>query len=64
MIKFTYFNAYSGHGEERIRSGNATGSGVKVQFKPPAGRNLSSQIPLDKNVSNFALNNSFFLWGM
>ncbi|XP_012572150.1 casein kinase 1-like protein 3 [Cicer arietinum] len=41
---------HQGHGEERIRSGNATGSGVKVQFKPPAGRNLSSQIPLDKNI--------------
>ncbi|MCH83220.1 casein kinase I isoform delta-like protein, partial [Trifolium medium] len=39
-----------GLGEERIRSGNATGSGGKVQFKSPAGRNLSSENPLDKNI--------------
>ncbi|WJX48290.1 Casein kinase 1-like protein 3, variant 2 [Trifolium repens] len=44
------FNAYSGLGEERIRSGNATGSGGKAQFKSPAGRNLSSENPLDKNI--------------
>jgi hypothetical protein len=56
------FNAYSGLGEERIRSGNATGSGGKVQFKSPAGRNLSSENPLDKNVSHLALKNSLFLW--
>lgn len=41
---------HQGHGEERIRSGNATGSGVKVQFKSPAGRNLSSDNPRDKNI--------------
>jgi len=55
------FHAYSGHGEERIRSGNATGSGVKVQFKSSAGRNLSSDNPRDKNVSHLALINSLFL---
>ncbi|GAU11693.1 hypothetical protein TSUD_74430 [Trifolium subterraneum] len=41
---------HQGLGEERIRSGNATGSGGKVQFKSPAGRNLSSENPLGKNI--------------
>nr|AFK35658.1 unknown [Lotus japonicus] len=43
-------NAYSGHVKERIRSGNAATSGVKIQLKSPVGRNLSSENPLDKNI--------------
>ncbi|KAF7813862.1 casein kinase 1-like protein 3 [Senna tora] len=43
-------NAYSGDVSERIRSGNATGSGVKMQFKSPVGKNLSSSNPVDKNI--------------
>lgn len=43
-------NNYQGHVNEQIRSGNATGSGVKIQFKSPAGKNLSSENPLDKNI--------------
>ncbi|KAI4350824.1 hypothetical protein L6164_005236 [Bauhinia variegata] len=35
---------------ERIRSGNANGSGVKMQFKSPVGKNLTSDNPLDKNI--------------
>lgn len=45
-------NAYSGHVKERIRAGDATGSGVKIQFKSPVGKNLSYENPLDKNVSH------------
>ncbi|KAJ1386773.1 Serine/threonine-protein kinase, active site [Sesbania bispinosa] len=42
-------SAYSGDvSAERIKSGNATGSGVKVQFKSPVGKKLDS--PLDKNI--------------
>ncbi|CAK8579520.1 unnamed protein product [Lathyrus sativus] len=41
---------HQGHGEERIKSGNTAGSGVKVQFKSPTARNLSSDNPLDKNI--------------
>ncbi|XP_061357976.1 casein kinase 1-like protein 3 isoform X2 [Gastrolobium bilobum] len=35
---------------EHIKSGNATGSGVKIQFKSPVGKNLGSEHPLDKNI--------------
>ncbi|KAK4283841.1 hypothetical protein QN277_000748 [Acacia crassicarpa] len=42
--------AYSGDVSEHIRSGNATGSGVKMQFKSPAGKNIGVSNPLDKNV--------------
>ncbi|KAI4347092.1 hypothetical protein L6164_007941 [Bauhinia variegata] len=35
---------------ERIRSANASGSGVKMHFKSPVGKNLSSDNPLDKNI--------------
>ncbi|KAL3021822.1 hypothetical protein AAZX31_05G213800 [Glycine max] len=43
-------NSYSGHVKERIRAGDATGSGVKIQFKSPVGKNLSYEKPLDKNI--------------
>ncbi|XP_014514943.1 casein kinase 1-like protein 3 [Vigna radiata var. radiata] len=35
---------------ERIKSGNVTGSGVKIQFKSPGLKNLGSEKPLDKNI--------------
>ncbi|KAG5007690.1 hypothetical protein AAZX31_09G176300 [Glycine max] len=35
---------------ERIKSGNVTGSGVKIQFKSPVGKILGSEKPLDKNI--------------
>ncbi|XP_061343874.1 casein kinase 1-like protein 3 isoform X2 [Gastrolobium bilobum] len=41
---------HQGHVKEHVRSGNATGSGVKIQFKSPVGKNLSSENPLDKNI--------------
>ncbi|CAL0324004.1 unnamed protein product [Lupinus luteus] len=34
----------------RIRSSNATGSGVKIQFKSSVGKNLGSENPLGKNI--------------
>ncbi|KAL2342544.1 hypothetical protein Fmac_003829 [Flemingia macrophylla] len=43
-------DAYSGHVKQRIKAGDATGSGVKTQFKSPAGKNLSYENPLDKNI--------------
>ncbi|KAG5060760.1 hypothetical protein JHK87_001789 [Glycine soja] len=44
-------NAYLGDvTAERIKSGNVTGSGVKIQFKSPVGKNLGSEKPLDKNI--------------
>jgi len=50
-------NAYSGDvSAERIKSGNATGSGVKIQFKSPVGKYLGSENPLDKNVSHLQVN--------
>jgi len=46
-------NVYSGDvSAERIKSGNVTGSGVKIQFKSPVGKILGSEKPLDKNVSH------------
>jgi len=44
-------NIYSGHVKERNRAGDATGSGVKIQFKSPGGKNVSYENPHDKNVS-------------
>ncbi|XP_057447180.1 casein kinase 1-like protein 3 [Lotus japonicus] len=35
---------------ERIESGNATGSGVKTQFKSQVGKTLGSENHLDKNI--------------
>nr|AFK37922.1 unknown [Medicago truncatula] len=35
---------------ERIRSDNATSSGVKFQFKSSGGKNLASENPLGKNI--------------
>ena len=52
-------NIYSGHVRERIRAGDATGSGVKIQFKSPGGKNSSYENPLDKNVSHL-INCHFF----
>ncbi|RDX96635.1 Casein kinase 1-like protein 3 [Mucuna pruriens] len=43
-------NAFSGHVKERIRAGDVTGSGVKIQFKSPVGKNLGYENPLDKNI--------------
>lgn len=37
---------------ERNRAGDAAGSGVKIQFKSPGGKNVSYENPLDKNVSH------------
>ncbi|OIW15973.1 hypothetical protein TanjilG_04508 [Lupinus angustifolius] len=34
----------------RIRSSNATGSGVKIQFKSSVGKNLGPENPLGKNI--------------
>ena len=42
---------YSTEVTERIRLGNAGGPGIRMQFKSPAGRNLSLDNPLEKNVS-------------
>jgi len=53
------FNIYSGHVKERIRAGDATGSGVKNQLKSSGGKNLSNENPLDKNVS-LLINLHFF----
>ncbi|XP_027343780.1 casein kinase 1-like protein 3 isoform X3 [Abrus precatorius] len=41
---------HQGHVKERFGTGDATGSGVKIQFKSPVSRNLSSENPLDKNI--------------
>ncbi|KAK7358351.1 hypothetical protein VNO77_00278 [Canavalia gladiata] len=43
-------NALSGPVKEHFRAGDPTGSGVKIQFKSPVGKNLSSENPLDKNI--------------
>ena len=47
-------NGFSVDVSDRIRSGNATSSGVKLQFKSPMGRNSSSEHPFKKNVSHLA----------
>ncbi|KAL9330148.1 hypothetical protein ACSQ67_005151 [Phaseolus vulgaris] len=41
---------HQGHVKERIRAGDATGSGVKNQLKSSGGKNLSNENPLDKNI--------------
>ncbi|KAE9600326.1 hypothetical protein Lal_00045751 [Lupinus albus] len=41
---------HQGDVSERIKSGNATGSGVKIQFKSPSGKNLGPESPLGKNI--------------
>ncbi|KAK4280915.1 hypothetical protein QN277_012469 [Acacia crassicarpa] len=40
------------HGDvsDRIRSGNPTSSGVKLQFKSPMGKNLNPEHPFKKNI--------------
>lgn len=59
----TDINAYSGDvSAERIKSGNVTGSGVKIQFKSPGLKNLGSEKPLDKNVSHLWLNSYEFCY--
>ena len=42
--------SYSAEVTERMRLGNAGGPGIRMQFKSPAGRNLSSDNPLEKNI--------------
>ncbi|OIV95858.1 hypothetical protein TanjilG_06834 [Lupinus angustifolius] len=39
-----------GDASERIKSGNATGSGVKIQFKSSLSKNLGSENPIGKNI--------------
>ncbi|CAL0322169.1 unnamed protein product [Lupinus luteus] len=41
---------HQGDVSERIKSGNATSSGVKIQFKSPLAKNLGSENPLGKNI--------------
>ncbi|KAK7247628.1 hypothetical protein RIF29_42515 [Crotalaria pallida] len=41
---------HRGDVSERIKSGTATGSGVKIQFKSPVRKNLGSENPLGKNI--------------
>ncbi|CAL0312499.1 unnamed protein product [Lupinus luteus] len=41
---------HQGHDSERIRSDNATGSGVKTQFASPEVKIWSSENPLNKNT--------------
>ncbi|XP_061993836.1 casein kinase 1-like protein 3 [Rosa rugosa] len=36
---------------DRIKSSNATGPGVRMQFKPPTSRNLNYNNPLEKNIA-------------
>lgn len=44
--------SYSAETTERMRLGNAGSPGIRMQFKPQvsAGRNLSLENPLQKNV--------------
>ncbi|XP_057501299.1 casein kinase 1-like protein 3 [Actinidia eriantha] len=42
--------SYSAEVTERMRLGNAGGPGIRMQFKSPAGRNLSLDNPLEKNI--------------
>jgi casein kinase 1 epsilon len=45
---------YSAEVTERIRSGNATGPAVRMHFKSPISKNLSSENPIEKNMLNEA----------
>lgn len=47
--------SYPAEVTERIRSNNATGPGVRMQFKPSTGRNLNYDNPLEKNVSHITV---------
>ncbi|GFY80832.1 casein kinase I-like 3 [Actinidia rufa] len=42
--------SYSAEVTERMRLDIAGGSGIRVQFKSPVGRNLSLENPLEKNI--------------
>ncbi|XP_015898464.1 casein kinase 1-like protein 3 [Ziziphus jujuba] len=42
--------SYSADVTERIRSSNATGPGIRMQFKAPATKNLNYDNPLEKNI--------------
>ncbi|XP_008242560.1 PREDICTED: protein CASEIN KINASE I-LIKE 3-like isoform X1 [Prunus mume] len=46
--------SYPAEVTDRIRSNNATGPGVRMQFKPSTGRNLNYDNPLEKNIANEA----------
>jgi hypothetical protein len=57
---------YSAEVADRIRSGNATGPAVRMHFKSPVSKNLSSENPIEKNVSFFLVeffSLLFFFWG-
>ncbi|WVZ25515.1 hypothetical protein V8G54_004059 [Vigna mungo] len=41
---------HQGHVMEQNRAGDAAGSGVKIQFKSPGGKNVSYENPLEKNI--------------
>lgn len=43
--------SYSADVTDRVRSSNATGPGIRMQFKAPVAKNLSYENPLEKNVS-------------
>ncbi|KAJ7969571.1 putative Casein kinase [Quillaja saponaria] len=47
-------NAYAAEATERIRSGNGIGTGIRMQFKSPTGKILSSDNPLDNNIAGDA----------
>ena len=40
---------------DRIRSSNAPGPGIRMQFKQPVTRNLNYEIPLENNVSRISI---------
>lgn len=42
--------SYTAEATERIRSSNATGPGIRMQFKQPVMKNLNYDNPLEKNV--------------
>lgn len=48
--------SYSAEVTDRIRSSNATGPGIRVQFKQPVTKNLNYDNPLEKHVSIFLSN--------
>ncbi|KAJ7973818.1 putative Casein kinase, partial [Quillaja saponaria] len=43
-------NAFVAEATERIRTGNGIDTGIRMQFKAPTGKILSSDNPLDKNI--------------
>ncbi|KAL6984765.1 Casein kinase 1-like protein 3, variant 3 [Sarracenia purpurea var. burkii] len=42
--------SYAAEVTERMRLGNAGSPGIRMQFKSPTGRNVSSDNPLEKNI--------------